>query len=91
MKAKDLNQKPFKSKSGNEELLKKNQFELYSIKDIMSLFSVTRRTVSNWQVSGRLSYIKIGSLLYVTAEQLSTFLNDNTIVGYKTFGRACHE
>lgn len=68
--------------------LPKEQIGLYTISDLMTLFGVCRRTISNWQTSGRLSYIKIGSLLYVTQKQLDEFLHDNTVVGYKRYGRA---
>jgi hypothetical protein len=67
--------------------LRKEQIVLYSISDIMALFQVCRRTISNWQNSGKLSFIKIGSLLYVTQQQLEEFLQDNTVVGYKRYGR----
>jgi hypothetical protein len=71
----------------NSKLLDR-QIGVYTIGDLMSLFNVCRRTISNWQSSGRLSYVKIGSLLYVTQQQLDEFLQDNTVVGYKRFGRA---
>ncbi len=68
------------------ELLRR-QKDLYTISELMSMFGVCRRTISNWQASGRLSYIKIGGLLYVSQKQLEEFLQDNVVVGYKRFGR----
>jgi hypothetical protein len=67
--------------------LLKRQSGLYTISELMSMFGVCRRTISNWQSSGRLSYIKIGGLLYVSQTQLEEFLQDNVVVGYKRFGR----
>ena len=67
--------------------LPERQIGLYTISDLMALFGVCRRTISNWQSSGRLSYVKIGGLLYVTQQQLEEFLQDNTVVGYKRYGR----
>jgi hypothetical protein len=67
--------------------LPERQMGLYTIKDVMSVFGVCRRTISNWQSSGKLSYVKIGNLLYVTQGQLEEFLQDNTVASYKRFGR----
>jgi hypothetical protein len=67
--------------------LPERQVGILTISDLMSLFGVCRRTISNWQASGKLSYVKIGSLLYVTQQQLEELLHDNTVVGYKRFGR----
>jgi hypothetical protein len=67
--------------------LLKEQIGLYTISDLMSLFHVCRRTISNWQSSGKLNYVKIGNLLYVSKQQLEEFLEDNTVVGYKRYGR----
>jgi hypothetical protein len=67
--------------------LPKRQTGLYTIRDLMSLFGVCRRTISNWQASGRLSYVKIGNLLYVTQKQLEEFLTDHEVTAYKRYGR----
>jgi len=50
--------------------LLKEQIGLYTISDLMTLFGVCWRTISNWQNSGKLSCVKIGSLLYVSKQQL---------------------
>lgn len=63
------------------------QAGLYTIRDLMSLFRVSRRTISNWQSSGKLSYVKIGNLLYVSQKQLNDFLQEHEVVGYKCYGR----
>ncbi len=68
--------------------LLKEQIGLYTIKDLMSIFGVCRRTISNWQSSGKLSYVKIGNLLYVSKQQFEEFVQDNTVVGFRRFGRA---
>ena len=68
--------------------LPKEQIGLYTIKDLMSIFGVCRRTISNWQSSGRLSYVKIGNLLYVSRQQLEDFLQYNTVEGFKRYGRS---
>lgn len=68
--------------------LLKEQIGLYTIKDLMSLFGVCRRTISNWQGSGKLSYVKIGNLLYVSQIQLNDFLQRHEVVGYKSYGRS---
>lgn len=67
--------------------LLKGQSDLYTISELMALFGVCRRTISNWQASGRMSYIKIGNLLYVSQKQLEEFLQENTVVRYQRFGR----
>jgi hypothetical protein len=70
-----------------DSALPKEQIGLYTISDLMTLFGVCRRTVSNWQSSGMLSYVKIGHLLFVSQEQLEEFLKDHEVTAYKRFGR----
>jgi len=71
----------------DDSALLKEQIVMYTAEDLMSMFGVCRRTISNWQSSGSLSHFKKGKLVRVTKQQLEEFLQDNTVTGFKMYGR----
>lgn len=52
--------------------------EIYTLKEIEELFSVTRRTLYNWIESGKLRAFKIGKEWRVTKEALEEFTQTGT-------------
>lgn len=52
--------------------------EVYTLKEIEELFSVTRRTLYNWIESGKLRAFKIGKEWRVTKEALEEFTQTGT-------------
>ena len=52
--------------------------EVYTLKEIEELFSITRRTIYNWIDSGKLKAFKIGKEWRVTREALEEFTQIGT-------------
>lgn len=61
--------------------------EIYSLEDLAKMFKVTKRTIYNWKEQGIMSYIVIGSKLYVTEEQLNQFIKSCEIKSNVKFRR----
>ena len=52
--------------------------EVYTLKEIEELFSVTRRSLYNWITSGKLKAFKVGKEWRVTRDALEEFTQTGT-------------
>ena len=61
------------SSDANSETMK-----MYDIVDLQDLLKVSRRTIATWTKEGTLPHTKKGNKIWVTEEQLKSFLEQNS-------------
>jgi excisionase family DNA binding protein len=52
---------------------------LYRVTEVASILHVKPPTIYTWIKSGRLGYIRVGRLVRISEEQLTTFLQSRTM------------
>lgn len=52
----------------------KNVKKMYDLADLQEVFKVSRRTLSTWTKEGILPHSKVGNKIWVSEEQLNSFL-----------------
>lgn len=52
--------------------------KLYTTKELADLLQVNRMSIYNWVRRGKLSYIKLGSLVRFSEESVNKFLKETT-------------
>ena len=43
---------------------------MYTLKEVMSIFKVTRQTIYNWIAEGKIKVVKIGGIVRVSEEEV---------------------